>query len=75
MLERLIKIFKETTGIEDVEITKETNLKSDLGLSSFDLAQLVCAVEDEFDVEISNREIKELKTVGDVIKHINNLVD
>ena len=70
MLERLQRIFQENTGITDIEISKETNLKNDLGLNSFDLAQLVCSVEDEFDVEIPNRVIKDFKTVGDVINFI-----
>lgn len=50
----------------------ETNIKEDLGMSSFDLIQLACAVEDEFDVEIPDRAIKDFKTVGDVITFIEN---
>lgn len=70
MLEKLKEIFIESTGITDIEITKGTNLKNDLGLNSFDLAQLVCAIEDEFDIEIPDRAIKDFKTVGDVIAFI-----
>lgn len=70
MLERLQRIFYENTGIADIEITKETNLKNDLGLNSFDLAQLACSVEDEFEIEFPNRVIKDFKTVGDVIAFI-----
>lgn len=47
MIKRLKKIFVEYMGIENIEINRETNIKNDLGLNSFDLAQLVCNVEDE----------------------------
>lgn len=70
MLKKLQNILYENTGITEIEITKDTLLKNDLGLSSFDLAQLACSVEDEFDIEIPDRAIRELKTVGDVISFI-----
>ena len=66
MIKRLKKIFVEYMGIENIEINRETNIKNDLGLNSFDLAQLVCNVEDEFDVEIPDSEMKNIKKVGDV---------
>ncbi len=69
MLEKLKEIIKEHTG-SDIDITEDTVLLTDLGMSSFDLVQLVCAVEDEFDVEIPDKEIKNFKTVGDVIGFI-----
>ena len=69
MLEKLKEIIKEHTG-SDIDITEDTVLLTDLGMSSFDLVQLVCAVEDEFDIEIPDREIKNFKTVGDVIGFI-----
>lgn len=70
MLEKLKDILSKTIGMENSEINKDSDLKADLGLSSFDLAELACVVEDEFDIEIPNRAIKDFKTVGDVIAFI-----
>lgn len=70
MLEILNRIFVENAGVSDKKITEDTNLKNDLGLNSLDLAQLANAVEDEFDIEIPDRAIKDFKTVGDVIDFI-----
>ena len=70
MLEKLKDILSKTIGMENSEINKDSDLKADLGLSSFDLAELACVVEDEFDIEIPNRAIKDFKTVGDVISFI-----
>lgn len=70
MMEKLLSIIKTYTGKPNIEIDRKTALVNDIGLSSFDLVQLVCLVEDEFDIEISDKEIRNFKTVGDVIDYI-----
>jgi acyl carrier protein len=70
MLERLTKIICEYTGNEAIAITESTVLIANLEIDSLDLVNLVCLVEDEFDIEISDRAIKNLKKVGDVIAYI-----
>lgn len=73
MLERLQKIFNDLTGRDDIVITPKTKLNNkEYNFSSFALIQLVCAIEDEFDVEIPNSAIKKFKTVQDVLKFIEN---
>ena len=70
MIEKLTKIICEHTGNDDITITEDTVLIADLGLNSLDLVNLACIVEDEFDIEIPDRAIKDFKTVGDVIAFI-----
>lgn len=68
MLERLQNIFYELTGRTDIIITPKTKLNNkEYNFSSFAMIQLVCAIEDEFDVEIPNSAIKKFKTVKDVV--------
>lgn len=70
MLERLTEIIREQTGDSTIDINEDTVLLADLGMSSFDLINAVCLIEDEFDVEISDRVISGFKTVGDVMDYI-----
>lgn len=70
MIEKLKKIICEYTGNSDIDITEDTVLITDLGLNSLDLVNLAVNVEDEFDIEIPDRAIKDFKTVGDVIAFI-----
>lgn len=71
MIERLQCFFNEFTGRTDVVITEKTRLDNeDFNISSFALIQMVCALEDEFDVEIPNSAIKKFKTVKDVINFL-----
>lgn len=72
MIERLTKIIRENTDINNITINENTALIADLGFNSLDLVNLACIVEDEFDIEIPDRAIKDFKTVGDVIAFIEN---
>lgn len=67
MLEKLTAIIHDYKADKSIVVTEDTIIKEDLGMSSFDLIQLACAVEDEFDVEIPDRAIKDFKTIADVI--------
>ena len=71
MLDKLTAIIREYMDDNSVEVAENTILIADLGLSSFDLVQLASIVEDELDVEIPDRMIKNFKTVGDVIVFLN----
>ena len=70
MLETLTKIIREHTGDESIIINEDMDLKADLGLNSLELVNLVCVVEDEFDIEIPDRNIKDFRTVKYVIEFI-----
>lgn len=71
MLERLQNIFNELTGSTDIIITPKTKLNNkEFNFSSFAIIQLICAIEDEFDIEIPNSAIKKFKTVKDVLAFI-----
>lgn len=67
MLESLTKIIREHTGDDTLVINEDMDLRADLGLNSLELVNLVCVVEDEFDIEIPDRNIKDFHTVKDVL--------
>lgn len=70
MIDKLTQIIRNSTGDNSIVIDENTVLLSDLGMNSLELVNLVCEIEDEFDIEIPDRAIKSFKTVGDVIKFI-----
>ena len=73
MFTELQKIFNGVVGREDLELTLKTKLQ-DLPLSSLGLVQLICAIEDEYDIEISNVSMKGFKTVKDVVEYLEKIV-
>ena len=61
-------IIGDVCGIPDgVEFTEDTTFE-DLWLDSLDSVNLVCEVEDEWDIEVSNREWLQCNSVGDIIE-------
>ena len=70
MINKLEQIIRDYTGKDDIEITESSIIRLDLGLSSYDLVQLVCQIEDEFDIEIPDKYSGSFKTVGDVVSFI-----
>ena len=67
MLERLASIISEYSDIPAEEITEATNIRTDLGLNSLELVNMAVAIEDEFEVEIPDREALGIETVGDTL--------
>lgn len=72
MLEKLKVIALKAMEDKSIEITEDSRLLADLSLNSLDLVNLVCEVEDEFDIEIPDKKLKTLITVGDVLDFIKS---
>lgn len=70
MIERIEKVFSEVTGRDDLNFTEKTRLDKNFEFTSLSFIQLICGLEDEFDVEIPNSAVKKIKTVGDVVKYL-----
>ncbi len=58
-------------GIE--KLNMDTTFE-DIDADSLDIVELVMALEEEFDLEISDQEIENIKTVGDVVRYIESKV-
>ena len=70
VFEKLREIISEQLEISEELITMESNLMEDFDADSLDLVDLVMSVEDEFGVEVPEEAVENLKTVGDVVKFI-----
>ena len=69
-LEAIKKILNENADINPADVTEDATLES-LGLDSIDLAELVCCLEDELNIDFGNPQ--DLRSIGDVVEHIKNL--
>ncbi|MFZ2469480.1 MAG: acyl carrier protein [Parvibaculum sedimenti] len=70
---RVKEIIAEcTTGcpIAPEEMKASTALAEDLGVDSLDIIEISMAIEEEFDISVSDEIVEEFKTVGDVTKYV-----
>lgn len=72
MIDKLKTVLKKHNIACD-NITEDTELIAGLGLSSLQIMMMALDIEDAFDIEIPDRALKDLKTVGDVLKMIQEL--
>ena len=70
MLEKVRLILKDFVEFEVEDISLNTELISDLGLSSLDVVNIVMVFEEEFDIEIPDRAIEKMITIGDVVNYL-----
>lgn len=68
MKERILVILSDAAGTEVDTLSEETRLVSDLGLTSFDLSDIVVEVEEEFNIQIPDSLFPQIQTVGDVLR-------
>lgn len=67
-----IKVIIDAQFIYEGELNEQTKVIDDLGADSFDIPVMVNALEDEFGVTISDEELFEIITIGDLIKIIQD---
>lgn len=65
------EIIAEQLGINEEDISGESSLMDDLGADSLDVVELVMALEEEFEIEMSDEEAEKLDSVNDFIEFVN----
>lgn len=70
IFEKIREIICEQLELEEDVVTPDAVLLEDLGADSLDLVDLVMTFEDEFDMEIPDEELENIKTVGDIVRFI-----
>lgn len=72
VFEKIKNILSEQLDADESQMTMETDIANDLKADSLDVVELLMSIEDEFDVEIPDEEIENIKTIGDLTEYIQN---
>ena len=72
VLEKIKVILAEQFDVEEDSLKLETDLQDDLGADSLDVVDLLMSIEDEFEIEIPDEEIENIRTVGDLVNYIES---
>ena len=74
VFEKVREIICDPLDVAEDDVTMESNIADDLGADSLDVVDLVMSLEEEFDAEFPDEDIESIKTVGDVVKFIEEHV-
>ncbi len=74
VFDKVKEILVNQLDVEEDAVTMDASIADDLGADSLDIVDLVMTLEDEFDLEIPDEEIENIKSVGDVVKFIEEHV-
>ena len=72
VFEKLQKIISEQLEIDEDDITPDSDIVDDLGADSLDIVDLVMSIEDEFQVEVPDEAVEEIRTVDDAVRYIED---
>ena len=76
LLEKLKALVAEQLGVEEDSITMDTNFADDLGVDSLDIVELTMAMEEQFQLEeMSEEDLAQVQTVGDLVRYLQNKLD
>lgn len=75
VVEKIKKIVADQLSMEVEEVKLESTFSDDLGVDSLEIFEIVMSLEEEFDIEIPNEDIENIKTIGDIVNYVNSKVE
>ena len=73
MFEKLVAIICEYVEVEPENVHPESRFMEDLGFTSFDFMSMLGEVEEEFDVEVNQKEAADIRTVQEAVDYLEKL--
>ncbi|BDB14082.1 acyl carrier protein [Acidithiobacillus ferrooxidans] len=69
---RVKRVIVEVLGVHDYEVTDEAIFVDDFGTDSLDTVELVMALEEEFECDMPDNDVADIRTVGDVVNYFTS---
>lgn len=72
IFDKIRQIIVEQLAVSESAVTMDTNLMKDLEADSLDAAEILIAIEEEFDIEIDEEEADKFQLVGDIVRYLED---
>ncbi len=71
----VVSIISNVSGVDEADITPETNFVKDLEIDSIKAIEITVAIEKRFKVSVRDEDIPNITTVGKAVNLVNSLVN
>ncbi len=75
VFEKVKKIIADQLGLEEAEVALKSTFSDDLGVDSLELFEVIISLEEEFNIEIPNEEIEDIKDVKGIVDYIEKKIN
>ena len=72
VFEKVRAIIADQLDIDGDDIALSSDIQSEFGADSLDIVDMIMSLEDEFEIELPDEEVENMKTVGDVVRFIED---
>lgn len=74
MKEKINEIISRHCSVEASELTEEMSLATSAGITSFEFISSVADIEDEFNIQITDRALESFRTLGDLYRYVEEQI-
>ena len=74
IFDKIKEIITEQLDVEEDMVTMDASFADDLEADSLDVVELMMAMEEEFNMEISDEDAEKISTVGDAVSYIAEMM-
>ena len=73
MFEKLAELICNYVEVEKEAVQPDSRFVEDLGFTSYDFMSMVGELEEKYDIEVDEREVAEIRTVGEAIHYVESI--
>ena len=74
VLDKIKDMLEKQLGIDKSKITEDSDIIKDIGADSMDIVEFLMDAENEWGITIEEEDVKNLHTIGDVVKYIESRI-
>lgn len=74
VLDKIKDMLEKQLGIDKSKITEDSDIIKDIGTDSLDIVEFLMDAENEWGITIEEEDVKNLHTIGDVVKYIESRI-
>ena len=75
VFDKIKEIIVDQLSVDESMVTADTNLMKDLEADSLDAVEIIMAIEEEYGIEIPDEEAEKFKTVGDLVRYVEEQIE